>query len=77
MTGRIAQLIHDQEFGTIVGDDGQTYLFEGRSLKGVMFAILAIGAYVSFEPLIIGEQIRRAEKVWLDPRPTKPRTDGG
>jgi hypothetical protein len=77
MTGRIALLIRDQQFGSIVGDDGQTYLFEGRSLRGVTFAVLMTGAYVNFESLIVGEQIRRAEKVSLAPRPIKPRNDAG
>ena len=32
MTGRITRLIDDQQFGTIAGDDGPDYTFDGRSL---------------------------------------------
>ncbi len=40
MTGRIIQLIDDQQFGTIAGEDGVDYVFHSRSLIDVRFDLL-------------------------------------
>jgi hypothetical protein len=43
----------------------------------VTFDMLLMSAHVSFEPLIIGDHIRRAEQIRLDLRPTKRRNNAG
>lgn len=51
MTGRITRLIDDQQSGTIAGEDGTDYTFDSRSLLGVTFGSLHVGAPVTFIPL--------------------------
>jgi cold shock CspA family protein len=50
MTGRITQLIDDQQFGSIATDDGNSYVFGSDSLIDVTFGALHVGAFVTFEP---------------------------
>jgi hypothetical protein len=50
MTGRIRRLIYDQQFGAIAGEDGVDYTFDSRSLIGVTFGVLHVGAPVTFVP---------------------------
>lgn len=50
MNGRITRLIDDQQGGTIAGEDGEDYAFDSRSLLGVTFASLHVGASVTFVP---------------------------
>ena len=47
MIGRITQLIDDQQFGTIAGEDGNDYRFESRSLLGMTFGSLHVWARVT------------------------------
>jgi cold shock CspA family protein len=49
MMGRITRLIDMQQFGTIAGDDGEEYPFQERSLVGVRFEQLSLGAAVTFD----------------------------
>jgi hypothetical protein len=62
MTGRIVQLLDDQQCGTIAAEDGVDYTFRDRSLIGVTFSALHVGAAVVFAPI---EVTRRAEDVRL------------
>ena len=48
MTGRITRLIDDQQRGTIAGEDGIDYAFDGGSLVGMTFGALHVGAPVTF-----------------------------
>ena len=48
MTGRITRLIDDQQRGTIAGEDGIDYAFDGGSLIGMTFGALHVGAAVTF-----------------------------
>ena len=54
MTGRIIQLIDDQQFGAIAGEDGVDYVFHSRSLIDVRFDLLGDeerpGASDPYEP---------------------------
>ena len=50
MNGRITRLIDDQQTGTIAGEDGGDYTFDSRSLLGVTFGSLHVGAAVTFVP---------------------------
>jgi hypothetical protein len=50
MTGRITRLIDDQQLGTIAGEDGIDYTFDSRSLLGITFGSLHVGAPVTFVP---------------------------
>ena len=50
MTGRITRLIDDQQSGTIAGEDGGDYVFDGRSLLGMTFGSLHLGMSVMFAP---------------------------
>ena len=47
-TGRITRLIDDQQRGTIAGEDGIDYAFDGGSLVGMTFGALHVGAPVTF-----------------------------
>ena len=62
MTGRITELIDDQQFGTIAAEDGSNYVFHSRSLLDTKFGVLHVGAAVIFTP-IYASGIRRAEAV--------------
>jgi hypothetical protein len=48
MTGRITRLIDDQQAGTIAGEDGTDYTFQGSSLLGMTFGALGLGTAVTF-----------------------------
>jgi hypothetical protein len=50
LTGRITRLIDDQQLGTIAAEDGVDYLFDSHSLLGTTFAMLHVGAPVTFVP---------------------------
>ncbi len=56
MTGRITRLVDDQQLGTIAAEDGVDYIFESRSLLGTTFAMLHIGARVTFVPTADGKR---------------------
>jgi hypothetical protein len=62
MTGRITQLLDDQQFGSIAAEDGNDYVFGSDSLIGVTFSALRIGAIVT---LIPNERTWRASEVRL------------
>lgn len=50
MIGHISRLIDNQQFGTIAGEDGIDYVFDSRSLPGMTFGSLHVGAQVTFGP---------------------------
>lgn len=52
MNGRITSLNDDQQLGTIASEDGADYTFEGRSLLGITFGMLHVGAPVTFVPSV-------------------------
>jgi cold shock CspA family protein len=60
MTGRVTKLIDDQQFGTISGEDGIDYRFEGRALLGVQFFSLHVGVRVTF---VASPELQRASAV--------------
>ena len=62
MNGHIIQLIDDQQFGTLAGEDGIDYVFHSRSLIGVTFGGLQIGVPVTFTPI---PATKRAKEVTL------------
>ena len=49
MSGTITQLAHDRGTGSLVGENGKTYLFRRRSLSNCWFHELSVGAAVTFE----------------------------
>jgi len=50
MTGRITRLIDDQQAGSIAGEDGIEYAFQGGALIGTTFGALHLGEQVTFTP---------------------------
>jgi len=49
MSGTITQLAHDRGTGSLVGENGKTYLFRRRSLSNCWFHELSVGAAVTFD----------------------------
>ena len=49
MSGTITQLAHDRGTGSLVGEDGETYLFRRRSRSNCWFHELSVGAAVTFD----------------------------
>ena len=54
MTGTIVQLHRASGTGSVLGEDGKTYLFRRSDLRGVWFHDLTEGATVRFE---VGKKI--------------------
>ena len=63
MRGRITRLIEDQQFGSIIADNGAEYLFFDVSILGAAFSELHVGARVTFTPLDGDGFVRQASAV--------------